>query len=49
MPARLADFNIHEEDIEGMIPTLIANKGEIFGSFKKIGADDARAIYRIAL
>lgn len=49
MPGRLADFDVHEEDIERMIPTLIANKGEVFGSFKKLTADDARAVYRIAL
>ena len=49
MPQSLADFGIKEEDIEKMIPTLIENKGEVFGAFKKLTADDARAIYRAAL
>ena len=49
MPTTLAELDVHEGDIERMIPTLRANKGEVFGSFKKLTMDDARAIYRIAL
>ena len=49
MPKSLADFSIKEEDVEKMIPTLIENKGEVFGAFKKLTADDARVIYRSAL
>lgn len=49
MPATLQDLGLCEDDIERMIPTLIANKGEEFGSFMKLTADDARAIYRSAL
>ena len=49
MPKSLADFSIKEEDVEKMIPTLIENKGEVFGAFKKLTADDARVIYRAAL
>ena len=49
MPSRLAELGIHEDDIERMIPTLRANKGEVFGSFKRLTMDDARAIYRLAL
>ncbi len=49
MPQSLADFGIKEADIETMIPTLIENKGEEFGSFKKLTAADARAIYKSAL
>ncbi|MEF9841276.1 MAG: iron-containing alcohol dehydrogenase [Raoultibacter sp.] len=49
MPCTLADLEIYEDDIEGMLPTLIQNKGEVFGSFKKLTRDDAREIYRLAL
>ncbi len=49
MPTTLAELGIEEDDIEKMIPTLRANKGEVFGSFKKLTMDDARAIYRSAL
>ena len=49
MPATLAELGVGEGDIERMIPTLMANKGEPFGSFRKLTMDDARAIYRLAL
>ncbi|MEG0776606.1 MAG: iron-containing alcohol dehydrogenase [Raoultibacter sp.] len=49
MPRTLAELEIREDDIEGMLPTLIQNKGELFGSFKKLTRDDAREIYRLAL
>lgn len=49
MPATLGELGVHEDDIEKMIPTLLANKGEEFGSFKKLTMDDAREIYRLAL
>ena len=49
MPTTLAELGIEEDDIEKMIPTLRANKGEVFGSFKKLTMDDAREIYRSAL
>ena len=49
MPTTLEELGIEEDDIEKMIPTLRANKGEVFGSFKKLTMDDARAIYRSAL
>ena len=49
MPTTLEELDVHEDDIEKMIPTLRANKGEAFGSFKKLTMDDARAIYRLAL
>lgn len=48
MPTKLADLEVHDEDIEGMLPTLVKNKGEEFGAFKKLTVDDARAIYRLA-
>ena len=49
MPVTLDELGVGEDDIERMIPTLKENKGEPFGSFKKLTMDDAREIYRIAL
>ena len=49
MPITLAELDVEEDDIEKLIPTLKENKGEPFGSFKKLTMDDAREIYRIAL
>ena len=49
MPRTLGEFGIKEADIERFIPGLRQNKGEVFGCFKQIGLDDARAIYRSAL
>ena len=49
MPTTLEELDVHEDDIEKMIPTLRENLGEVFGSFKKLTMDDARAIYRLAL
>ena len=49
MPSRLSEFGITEEQIDSMLPTLKINKGEIFGSFKKLTIEDAKAIYLSAL
>lgn len=49
MPTTLDELGIEEADIEDMLPTLRENKGESFGSFKKLSLDDAREIYKIAL
>lgn len=49
MPRTLGELGVHEEDIERMIPGLTLNRGEVFGSFKQLTLDDARAIYRSAL
>ena len=38
-----------EEAIAEMLPTLKINKGEPFGSFKKLTMEDAAEIYRLAL
>ena len=46
--ARLIHDNI-EDAIAEMIPTLRENKGEPFGSFKKLTMEDAAEIYRLAL
>ena len=39
----------NEDAIAEMIPTLRENKGEPFGSFKKLTMEDAAEIYRLAL
>lgn len=49
MPITLEELDVHESDIEQMIPTLKENKGDPFGSFMKLTMDDAREIYKIAL
>ncbi len=49
MPTALDELGVEESDIEKLIPTLKENKGEPFGSFKKLTMDDAREIYEIAL
>ncbi|MCF2621137.1 iron-containing alcohol dehydrogenase [Collinsella tanakaei] len=49
MPRTLSEFGMTEDDIEKLMPGLTINRGELFGSFKKLTLDDARAIYRSAL
>ncbi|MFR3274702.1 MAG: iron-containing alcohol dehydrogenase [Collinsella phocaeensis] len=49
MPRTLSEFGMSEDDIEHLMPGLAINRGESFGSFKKLTLDDARAIYRSAL
>lgn len=53
MPTSLPELGIGEdrieEAIEKMLPTLKENKGEPFGSFKKLTMEDAAEIYRLAL
>ena len=49
MPQNLDEFGITEEDVESMLETLVINKGEAFGSFKKLTIADARKIYLLAL
>ncbi len=49
MPTTLEEFGIYEKDIENLIPSLKADKGEPFGNFKKLTMDDAREIYHLAL
>lgn len=45
MPRYLDDLGFTPDDVEGMLPTLIINKGEPFGSFMRLTRDDAREIY----
>ncbi|WP_165247248.1 iron-containing alcohol dehydrogenase [Adlercreutzia sp. ZJ141] len=53
MPTSLVELGICEDELEGaierMLPTLRANKGDVFGSFKKLTMEDAANIYRLAL
>lgn len=53
MPTTLTELGIGEDKIdkaiEKMIPTLKKNKGEVFGSFKKLTMEDAEEIYRSAV
>ncbi len=53
MPTTLAELGFDEarleEAIADMLPTLAANKGNPFGSFKRLSMEDAAAIYRSAL
>ena len=53
MPTTLRELGIEseeqlEEAIAEMLPTLKINKGEPFGSFKKLTMEDAAEIYRLA-
>lgn len=45
MPRTLGEFGIAPEDVDKLLPTLKANKGEVFGGFKKLTLEDAKAIY----
>ena len=45
MPATLADFGLSPADIDPLLETLKASKGEPFGAFQKLTMEDARAIY----
>ena len=45
MPATLGDFGLTPEDIDPLLETLRASKGEPFGAFQKLTMEDARAIY----
>ena len=45
MPATLVEFGLNPADVDSLIRGLRLNKGEVFGAFKKLDMDDARAIY----
>ena len=49
MPSSLKEFGICEDDIDKFLPNLKICRGESFGSFKTLNAQDAREIYKIAL
>lgn len=45
MPRSLSDFGIERSSVERLVSGLEKSKGRVFGEFKKLGPDDARAIY----
>lgn len=45
MPRYLDDFGFVTADVDKMIPTLHVNRGDEFGSFKKLTVEDAKRIY----
>ncbi|MDY2777836.1 MAG: iron-containing alcohol dehydrogenase [Collinsella sp.] len=49
MPRTLSELGLEEDDIEKLIPGLKKTRGEVFGTFKQLTLDDARAIYLSAL
>ena len=49
MPRKLSEFDMKPEDIDSLMPGLKLNRGEEFGTFKKLTLDDARAIYESAM
>ena len=49
MPRTLAEFGMKADDIDTLLPGLKITRGEVFGNFKKLTLDDARAIYESAL
>lgn len=49
MPSTLGELGISGDDIDQMIRGLRVNRGEAFGTFRKLTLDDARAIYESAL
>lgn len=49
MPRTLAEFGMEADDIDTLMPGLKITRGEVFGNFKKLTLDDARAIYESAL
>ena len=49
MPSTLGELGIAEDDIDQMICGLRVNRGESFGTFRKLTLEDAREIYESAL
>ncbi|MDO4442557.1 MAG: iron-containing alcohol dehydrogenase [Slackia sp.] len=48
MPKTMGELGLHEQDIDAIAETLRATKGDVFGAFKPLTIDDAKAIYRSA-
>ena len=48
MPATLGDFGLTPDDVDPLLETLRASKGEPFGAFQPLTMEDARAIYMSA-
>lgn len=45
MPKTMTELGLREEDVDAIVETLRATKGDVFGAFKKITMEDAKAIY----
>lgn len=45
MPKTMGELGLHEQDIDAIVETLRATKGDTFGAFKTLTMDDAKAIY----
>lgn len=48
MPRSLKAFGLEERVIDRLLDGLEKSKGQVFGAFKQIGREDARAIYQSA-
>lgn len=48
MPKTLGEFGLQPDCIDALVQGLEASKGSVFGGFKKLTMDDARAIYESA-
>ena len=48
MPKTLGEFGISRNDVDALVDTLMKTKGDPFGEFQSLTADDARAIYESA-
>lgn len=49
MPRTLGELGVTADDIPALLTTLEQNKGAVFGEFKRLTMEDARAIYESAL
>ena len=49
MPSHLSEFGMTANDIDMLMPGLKLNRGEVFGTFKKLTLEDAHKIYESAL
>ena len=45
MPKTMGELGLREQDIDAIVETLRATKGDTFGAFKTLTMDDAKAIY----
>lgn len=45
MPVTMGELGLKEENVDAIVETLRATKGDVFGAFKKITMEDAKAIY----
>jgi alcohol dehydrogenase YqhD (iron-dependent ADH family) len=48
MPRSLKEFGLEESSIDRLLDGLEKSKGRVFGAFKPLGREDARAIYQSA-